>query len=196
MADILVLAETDGDNIVDATLEALTAARQLDGDIHVLLCGDSVDPDDAAALCQILRHESSDPDNCLFALWAGCGWEPGARATLTFQGVGDGDAVPDGGDTAPVDPVPQPVRRGPLVELPHRDYFLYRGPVEDALAFVDAEQQSAHLWWPQDRSWCVATELDLEFTYVGGSTDLIGRVLTSPDLEAVEALPTESTIGA
>jgi len=48
MADILVLAETDGDNIVDATLEALTAARQLDGDIHVLLCGDSVDPDDAA----------------------------------------------------------------------------------------------------------------------------------------------------
>ncbi|MGI9610725.1 MAG: electron transfer flavoprotein subunit alpha/FixB family protein [Acidimicrobiia bacterium] len=48
MADILVLAETEGDDVVEATLEALTAARQLDGDVHVLLCGDSVDADDAA----------------------------------------------------------------------------------------------------------------------------------------------------
>ncbi len=48
MADILVLAETEGDDVVEATLEALTAARQLDGDIHVLLIGDSVDADDAA----------------------------------------------------------------------------------------------------------------------------------------------------
>ena len=48
MGDILVLAETDGDEIVEATLEALTAARQLDREVHVLLCGDSVDPDDAA----------------------------------------------------------------------------------------------------------------------------------------------------
>jgi electron transfer flavoprotein alpha subunit len=48
MADILVLAETEGDDVVEATLEALTAARELNGDIHVLLCGDSVDADDAA----------------------------------------------------------------------------------------------------------------------------------------------------
>ncbi len=48
MADILVLAETEGDDVVDATLEALTAVRQMGGDIHVLLCGDSVDADHAA----------------------------------------------------------------------------------------------------------------------------------------------------
>ncbi len=48
MADILILAETEGDDIVDATLEALTAARSLDGDLHVLLCGDAVDEDAAA----------------------------------------------------------------------------------------------------------------------------------------------------
>ncbi|NNE96583.1 MAG: electron transfer flavoprotein subunit alpha/FixB family protein [Acidimicrobiales bacterium] len=48
MADILVLAETEGSEVVEATLEALTAVRSLDGDVHVLLVGDAVDADDAA----------------------------------------------------------------------------------------------------------------------------------------------------
>ncbi len=50
MNDVLVLAETDGDKIAPATLEAVTAALALSGDIHVLLCGDSVDLDSAAEL--------------------------------------------------------------------------------------------------------------------------------------------------
>ncbi len=50
MADVLVLAETDGDRISPATLEAVTAARELNGTIHVLLCGAAVDIDGAADL--------------------------------------------------------------------------------------------------------------------------------------------------
>ena len=62
------------------------------------------------------------------------------------------------------DPVPGAVRAGPRVHLPHRDYFLYTGPAEfvAALASVDATGgQCPNLWWPGDRAWCVASEIDL-----------------------------------
>jgi hypothetical protein len=50
--------------------------------------------------------------------------------------------------------------------------------------------QSPNLWWPDDRSWCVATEVDFSWTYVGGSHALIERVLADP---ALEARPTQSS---
>jgi electron transfer flavoprotein alpha subunit len=49
MTDILVVAESDAGALSSATLEAITAARSLDGTIHVLLFGSSVDADEAAA---------------------------------------------------------------------------------------------------------------------------------------------------
>lgn len=48
MTDILVLAEIDGEVISPATLEAITAARALDGTIHLLLCGSSMDAEAVA----------------------------------------------------------------------------------------------------------------------------------------------------
>ncbi|NNF53427.1 MAG: electron transfer flavoprotein subunit alpha/FixB family protein [Acidimicrobiales bacterium] len=48
MIDILVLAEIDGEAISPATLEAITAARALDGTIHLLLCGSSMDAEAVA----------------------------------------------------------------------------------------------------------------------------------------------------
>jgi hypothetical protein len=47
----------------------------------------------------------------------------------------------------------------------------------------------ANLWWPDDRAWCVATEIDLAWTYVGGPAALIGDVLANPHLEAQPASP-------
>ncbi|WP_327045800.1 hypothetical protein OG320_29665 [Microbispora sp. NBC_01189] len=44
--------------------------------------------------------------------------------------------------------------------------------------------QSPSLFWPADRAWCVATEIDFDSTFVGGSTAAIGAVLTAPMLEA------------
>jgi hypothetical protein len=46
------------------------------------------------------------------------------------------------------------------------------------------EAQSPSLLWPADRSWCVGTEIDFESTLVGGSSDLIGAVLTAAGLDA------------
>lgn len=51
---------------------------------------------------------------------------------------------------------------------------------------------AANLWWPEDRSWCVATEIDFGWTYVGGSQALIDAVVTCVDLEALPARVTDA----
>jgi hypothetical protein len=43
-----------------------------------------------------------------------------------------------------------------------------------------------NLWWPNDRAWFVATEIDLVSTYVGGSADLVRAIVASPEIEAFE----------
>jgi hypothetical protein len=53
----------------------------------------------------------------------------------------------------------------------------------------EPHEQSANLWWPADRAWCVVTDIDLMSTYVGGSHACIGEVLDTPGLEAVAAAP-------
>jgi len=43
------------------------------------------------------------------------------------------------------------------------------------------------LWWPDDRAWCVASEIDLDSIYIGGSADCIVRLLAHPGLGAFPA---------
>ena len=51
---------------------------------------------------------------------------------------------------------------------------------------------SPSIWWPEDRAWCVTTDVDLFDTFVGGSRECIEAVLGNPDLEA---LPTAHDAG-
>ena len=44
---------------------------------------------------------------------------------------------------------------------------------------------SPNIWWPEDRTWCVATDIDLYDTYVGGSLECIEAIMSNPDLEAL-----------
>ncbi len=57
------------------------------------------------------------------------------------------------------------------------------------MAFLAADGpfwgDSLNIWWPEDRAWCVATDIDLFDTYVGGSLECIEAVLSNPDLEAL-----------
>jgi hypothetical protein len=111
----------------------------------------------AERLVRLLRRHTSTPDDCWFGVWSGFGWH---------------DA---GAGTAPT--------RSPL--LLGREYRLVRGPVELAAANLAPEpsEQSANIWWPADRAWCVVTDIDLMSTYVGGSTACIEDLLAAPDLE-------------
>jgi hypothetical protein len=78
-----------------------------------------------------------------------------------------------------------------LLRLPGREHLLVRGPVDLAAANMAAEpsEQSANLWWPADRAWCVATDVDLMSTYVGGSAACLAELAASPELEVMAASP-------
>ncbi len=113
----------------------------------------------ARALVGVLRPHAATPDRCWFAVWEG--W---------------------GGLTPP--------RDAAKLELPHRRYFLATGTLEDALRTVNGPQgayRSASMWWPDDRSWFISTEVDLSWTYVGGSRACIDAVLADPQIEALRA---------
>ena len=143
----------------------------------------SLEPDDAVALVDVLGRHTSTPSRCWFCIWDGYGW--GDEAPLASR------SEPAGRLADP--PVPPEVRDGPRVELASRNYFLYSGPIEAALAFLDSEGQSPNLFWPEDRSWCVATEIDSSSTYVGGSRKLSDQLLGDERIEALGAAATDAT---
>lgn len=106
--------------------------------------------------------------------------------------------LPRGGarpPTAPGDPgyvppaFPPDVMAGPRFRIPQRDYFLFEGPVAAApeLGWNSPggyfHPQSPNIFWPHDRAWCVATEIDLDSTYIGGSEALARALLAEPQLE-------------
>jgi hypothetical protein len=84
------------------------------------------------------------------------------------------------------------VRAGPRVHLPNRDYFLYTGPAEAVVTLASLDGtggQCPNLWWPADHAWCVASEIDLPWTYVGGPRGLIDAILADDRIEALPAAP-------
>lgn len=136
-------------------------------------------------LVEHLRDHTTIPAQCWFCVWEGFGG-------IDDQGV------------------------AARVRLLHRDYLLRRGPIEAAMAptphrpgpgfslvalaatgteppalpEVFWEDQSPNLWWPEDRAWFVATEIDYAWTYVGGSSQLIEGLLADDRLEVLPALLT------
>jgi len=60
------------------------------------------------------------------------------------------------------------------------------------VAFVDSERQMPNLWWPADRSWCVASDGDLAWTYIGGSAELARRLESEARIEVLPASPKDS----
>lgn len=82
-----------------------------------------------------------------------------------------------------LDILPQPLLGQERLDLPHRRYLLYRGTVRDALRFVPALGRTPNLWWPEDHSWFVASEVDLDWTYVAGPLDTISGLLAETRLE-------------
>ena len=123
----------------------------------------SLPPELAAVLPAALAAHTSTPDRCWFAVWDGFG---ALRAD---------------------------VRSAPTFTVPQREYHLLEGPMHAvAETVLDAPSQSPNLWWPDDRAWCVATEIDLNTTYIGCSADCCAEIVALPE---VEALPVEPAYG-
>jgi hypothetical protein len=124
----------------------------------------------AEALADVLSPFTAEL--CFFAVWAG--YSPiDVRPQLEMDQSG------------------KALRSRWSFKLPWRDYELFEGPLLDATAFAISGRdfQSPNLWWSDDHSWCVASEIDLPWTYVGGPRDLIDSLLQDDRLEVLEILP-------
>jgi hypothetical protein len=118
------------------------------------------------ALVRVLAGVTPAAQPIWFCVWAGYGWSHGDDS-----------------------PVPKEVRRRPAVSLPNREYYLFGGELSDGAVFLDdfMWEQSPNLFWPEDRSWCVGTEVDLACTYIGGDADLCARLRDEAQLETLPA---------
>lgn len=119
----------------------------------------------ATILAAVLAPHTATPGQCWFAVWDG-------YAAL---------ALAD--DQAPV------------FEIPHRRMLMLTGPVAAIRTSLGAPPhwQSPNLWWPEDRAWCVETEVDLMSTYVGGTRQCIEQLVRHRELEAVAIDPADGT---
>ncbi len=137
-------------------------------------------------------NEAGGP--CWFCLWDGWGtWWKGAHGVLRSrsgprmsrrarkelrEAIREEDRIDDERDAV--------LRRTPRVRTQHRGYFLMRGPLKAVHALTGLANEVPNLWWPADRSWLVSSEIDSDVTYVGGSKALIGTLVGSEALSAVE----------
>ena len=138
----------------------------------------------ARALVDVLGDHTTARDHCWFAAWEGWGdFRDGSAALATLGGSAGNTPA-----TLPPGTYRAKPWEHPKFTLPHRGYYLARGPLTDALETVYGitwAYQSASIWWPEDRAWCVATEVDFDWTYVGGSNGCIAAVLADSNLEAL-----------
>ena len=111
--------------------------------------------DQIRTVADILREFTSTADCCYFCIWEGYRFLDPARLKDVSR-----------------------------VRLPGRNYLLFSGPMDSVMSFADPSSwwQSPNIWWPADRAWCVASEIDLFDTYIGGSQACIECVLSCGDL--------------
>lgn len=132
--------------------------------------------EDMKVLVEHLAGATATPASCYFCLWVGY-LGPAVRYTSSGE---------------PSEQLPGPPRPSRLVQLPWREYAMYEGPLSSATSFADVSHwhgSTTNLWWPEDHAWCVASEIDLQWTYVAGSKDLIEGILADERIEALRASP-------
>lgn len=116
-----------------------------------------LDVEVARALVDNLANATTTPDDVFVAVWDGWGDVPAQRfpgaAHLATQG---------------------------------RGHFLLRGPLTGVLSSVAAsniDRPAAGLWWPADRAWFVAAEINFEWTFVAGASTLVESLYADERLE-------------
>jgi hypothetical protein len=157
-------------------------------------------------LSGLLRPFTAVPDICWFCLWDGYGhrhWVDD-RVWTKLPTLGDRRADLSPASAAREAEREERLARVPRVRtlwagvepdrLPSREYLLFRGPLEaiTEFRFDHRSFRSPNLWWPDDRSWCVSTEVDGFTSFVGGTEAVIDAVARAPSLEALRIDPTQS----
>ena len=139
-----------------------------------------MDQVECSALMNVLGRFTTTPERCYFAVWHGYGGMFNKEHLEQFYGELAGLRI-----------------RRATVQLTFRgpDHILFSGPLEAVMDFQGwiGDRwfgQAPEIWWPEDRAWCVSSDIDAMFTCLAGSHGCIKAVLDTPELEA---LPTQLT---
>lgn len=73
----------------------------------------------------------------------------------------------------------------PKVRHPAQSFYLLRGPLGSYGEFPWAP----NYWWPDDRAWCVSTDVHFDCAYVAGSAACIAEILAHPVIDALATKP-------
>ncbi len=126
---------------------------------------------DFEALCRLLAKATSTPGRCIVGAWEGYGWTGRPECLLW-----------------------------PELRLDQRAYLVTAGWIDPTRGLVWPRPRELEVFpsllWPSDRAWFLATDPDLDSTYVGGSAELTDAVLAEPALEGVPAGPDDGVTAA
>ena len=148
----------------------------------------SLDQRESIALVSTLRAHTTTPNNCWLAIWHGFGQLTGSVGRLVEpeRGLRAWFQRLRGAISYVLEP-PSDLAHAQTVSLPAREYFLYRGPIDVVPRFehIPGHLQTPNMWWPEDRAWFVATEVDFDSTLVA-CTRACAEALPGSDLEVME----------
>lgn len=169
-----------------------------------------LDVDLLAGLAGHLRQATGTPDELVVGIWSGWGELTGSTSVYTLlestdSGLEDTDDAAEAAmrrhleerRTAVAPDVAAAVRRGPLLELPDREYVLLATDCDEltdewwprraGIGWTSVfEGPLPQLVWPADQAWVVASEIDWDSTIVAGPRALVDAVVADDRFEAFE----------
>lgn len=161
--------------------------------------------DQLPRLFELLATHTATPDDCYFCVWAGFTGpnlhveddapyvdDENAGALFERPGAQPGLAPHSAGSSA--------MSHAPKVVVPHRAYWLFRGPLAEVGSWDTAQGWPGQyrldavgpaFVWPGDHAWCVAMDVDPHWAGIGGSSALITQLTTDQRLDVAPADPTK-----
>lgn len=137
------------------------------------------------------RHTSS-PDRAWFAVWEGHGfdrlttriaWRDPAPDDATRRFRDEQRSQLHSADENRNAAIRATLLQVPRFVLPHRTYYLLTGPVSAVSHLCHPEPRgewrNPDLFWPDDRRWFVATDVDFWSLYIGGDSDFVAELSTT-----------------
>ena len=134
------------------------------------------------------RHTST-ADRVMFAVWGGRGFDSVSRQVAWIGPVDETVRIELAHERARLGDanrrrtarIRASLRKVPRFALPNRSYYLLSGPVTAATQLRNPSISNywlhLDLFWPADRRWFVATDIDFWSLYVGGDQNFIDEIV-------------------
>jgi hypothetical protein len=146
----------------------------------------------ASRLADVLAGHTERSQQSCFALWEGWG-VPEVMVAFRPGNSDEGQRDAHQSIEAEIASWRGLIGSAPRFKLSTRGMLLLRGPLAAVEDFYAFHRDPPSMWWPEDHTWCVATDIDLMTTYIGGSTACINALLADEQLEVL-AVPVDQLI--